>query len=69
MDVFLLSGLQLLDVHVSPAGEASHRRLQAGLSLLLLLQETRQVVREIFPAGHHLQRHVDGRGLEIFITV
>ena len=69
MDVFLLLRLELLHVHITAAGEGSHRRLQSGLSLLLLLQEAGQVVREIFPAGHQVQRHVDGGRLEIFITL
>ena len=55
MEVFLLLRLQLLDVHVTAAGERSHCRLQSGLALLLLLQETRQIIREIFSPGHQVQ--------------
>ena len=69
MDVFLLLGLQFLQVHIAATGEGSHCRLQPSLSLLLLLQETRKIVREIFPSRHQVQRQVDGGGLEILIVL
>ena len=51
--LFLLVEGHLVLVHVAAGGEAPHGGLLPGLALLLLLEEAREVVRNVLTARQH----------------
>ena len=53
VSLLLLVDHHLVLVHVAAGGEAPHGGLLSGLSLLLLLEEAGQVVRDLLAARQH----------------
>ena len=53
VSLLLLVEGHLVLVHVAAGGEAPHGRLLSGLTLLLLLEEAGQVVRQLLAPGEH----------------
>ena len=53
VSLLLLVDDHLVLVHVAAGGEAPHGGLLPRLALLLLLEEAREVVRNVLAAGQH----------------